>query len=105
MRHAIQWALTSGAVTVVEPDPSLPGFIRNASVIGSIIAAGWLIEARIGKKIGSAIEQHTAVEEARLGTVKAEFAGTVGRLEEKIDGLHLKLDARPCAATCVRRGE
>lgn len=95
------WALASMGITAIEPDPSMVGFVRNASVVGSIIAAGWLVEARIGKKIGGSIAQHTAVEDERLKVVKAEVAGKFATLETKIDSIHEKLDGRPCAVRHV----
>jgi hypothetical protein len=97
---AMAWAVASVGITAAEPDPTLQGFVKNAGVIGSILAAGWLVEARIGKKIGGAIHSHTEIEDQRLAVVKSEFAGTVKVLETKIDGIHQKLDSRPCAAKC-----
>jgi hypothetical protein len=101
---AMAWAVASVGITAAEPDPTLQGFIRNAGVIASVLAAGWLVEARIGKKITGAIRSHTDVEDQRLAVVKTEFAGTVKVLETKIDGIHQKLDSRPCAAKCSHHG-
>lgn len=95
---AAAWALASAGITAVEPDPTITGFLRNAGVVGSVLMAGWIVENRIGKKIAVAIEAHTAVEDERLRTTKAEFNGAVRELGAKLDGLHAKLDERPCAA-------
>jgi hypothetical protein len=103
VRDAAVWALGSLGLTAVEPDPSLVGFIRNASVIGSLVAAGWVVEARIGKKIKGAIIAHAEVEDQRLTVIRVEVAGKVSTLEAKIDGIHAKLDARPCAARCKHK--
>jgi uncharacterized protein (DUF697 family) len=100
IRDGIVWAVGSAMLQGLDADPSMVGFVKNASVVGSIIAAGWVVEARIGKKIGSAIMQHTAVEDERLKVVKTEIRAEVQILATKLDGIHDKLDSRPCAATC-----
>ncbi len=104
LRDGMLWAVGSIAFQVLEPDPSVVGFIRNAGMVGGVIATGWIVEARIGKKIGSAITHHTQIEEQRLAVVKAEVAGQMGVLLTELKGLHEKLDTRPCAAPC-RHGD
>lgn len=103
LRDGIVWALGSAVLQGLDADPSMVGFVKNASVVGSIIAAGWVVEARIGKKIGSAIEQHTSVEDERLKVVKAEFNGAVGMLATKLDGIENLLKTK--AACMARHGD
>jgi hypothetical protein len=93
IRDAMTWAVASVGLTAVEPDPSLAGFIKNGSILGGVIMAGWIVEARVGKKIAGAIEAHTKVEDTwREGFEKL--------IETNFKQVNEKLDTRPCAAKC-----
>jgi hypothetical protein len=93
IRDAMTWAVATVGLSAVEPDPSLAGFIKNGSILGGVIMAGWIVEARVGKKIASAIESHTKIEDTwREGFEKL--------IETNFHEVNKKLDGRPCAMHC-----
>jgi predicted PP-loop superfamily ATPase len=90
-------ALVGGVAIGVVATPGGMDSVPAWTLIGALattVAASWALDKRMDGKI----DRHEKQEERLL-------ALELKSVNEKIDGLHEKLDHRPCAHTACRHGD